>query len=59
MTRYSASRGIRYSAPPGPDGSRTDDDEAAQAQTDDRQDAASEVGIEAAVTGVEETPADD
>lgn len=24
MTRFSASRGIIYSAPPGPDGSRTD-----------------------------------
>lgn len=24
MTRYSASRGIRYSAPPGPDGNRTE-----------------------------------
>lgn len=25
MTRYSASRGIRYSAPPGPNGDRTDE----------------------------------
>lgn len=27
MTRYSASRGIRYTAPPGPDGNRRDADE--------------------------------
>lgn len=27
MTRYSASRGIRYSAPPGPDGNRPTDDQ--------------------------------
>ena len=27
MTRYSASRGIRYTAPPGPDGKRRDADE--------------------------------
>lgn len=27
MTRYSASRGIRYTAPPGPDGERGDADE--------------------------------
>lgn len=27
MTRYSASRGIRYTAPPGPDGERRDADE--------------------------------
>lgn len=25
MTRYSASRGIRYCAPPGPNGDRTDE----------------------------------
>lgn len=39
MTRYSASRGIRYSAPPGPDGGRGRDDSEATderaAETDD------------------------
>lgn len=33
MTRFSASRGIIYSAPPGPDGSRTDAEDPA-ASTD-------------------------
>jgi hypothetical protein len=35
MTPYSASRGIRYTAPPGPDGKRVDaeDEEAAEPST--------------------------
>lgn len=33
MTRYSASRGIRYTAPPGPDGERRDDEPEEEEET--------------------------
>jgi hypothetical protein len=61
MTRYSASRGIRYSAPPGPDGRRTDANEAESNDTDADADetAHDELAADTAVDTAADATADD
>lgn len=59
MTRYSASRGILYSAPPGPSGNRADaSDEAGEAAAEEAADTAGPTADADAGTAVDAT-ADD
>lgn len=59
MTRYSASRGIRYTAPPGPDGNRQDADEGEAATDETAEPSAAEVEDGHAETGDGGVAADD